>query len=154
MRFLSFPLTLLCMAGLTSMPAHAESHAAHDLPDAARHAAPTTGQRWATDVPLREGMRGVRAAVDALGHYEHGHMGPEQAVVLAEKIEGHVHDIIANCKLAPDADTALHAIIVPLMQNAGELKRAPHKLEAIPPLREAMSQYARQFDDPGVLSAE
>lgn len=153
MRFFSFPLTLLCMVGLTEMPAHAGNHASHDLPGAAKHA-PAAGQRWATDVPLREGMQGVRTAVDALGHYEHGHMGPEQAVVLAEKIESHVRGIIANCKLAPDADAALHAIIAPLMQNAAALKREPHKLEAILPMREALEQYARQFDDPGAAPAE
>jgi hypothetical protein len=154
MRFPLLPLTLLCVAGLTGMPAHAENHTSHHLPDAARHAAPTTGQGWGTDVPLREGMQDVRAAVDALGHYEHGHMGPEQAVVLAEKIESDVRDIIANCKLAPDADAALHAIIVPLMQNAGALKREPHKLEAIAPMRQALEQYARQFDDPGAVPTE
>jgi hypothetical protein len=154
MRFLLLSLTLLCVAGLVGMPAQAENDASHELHGAARHTAPTTGQRWEADVPLHEGMQGVRAAVEALGHYEHGHMGSEQAVVLAEKVEGHVRNIIANCKLTPEADAALHAIIVPLMQNAAALKREPHKLEAIPPLRESLEQYALQFDDPGKVPAE
>jgi len=148
MRFLLFPLTPLCVAGLMGEPAHAGNHASHALPDAARSTPPAAGQRWATDAPLREGMQGIRVAVDALGHYEHGHMGPDQAVLLADKIEGHVRIIVANCRLAPDADAALHAIIAPLLHNAGALKRDPVNLAAIAPMRKAVADYARQFDDP------
>lgn len=153
MRFLLLP-TLLCVAGLIGAPAHAEHHASHDLPDAARPTPPVEGQRWATDAPLREGMRGIRVAVDALGHYEHGHMGPDQAVLLADKIEGHVRDVIARCTLMPDADAALHAIIVPLLRNAGALKHDPGDLTVIAPMRKAMTDYARQFDDPAAPQAK
>lgn len=148
MQFLLFPLTLMSVAGLMSGPVHAGDHASHVLPDATQPASPAAGQRWATDAPLREGMQGIRVAVDALWHYEHGHMGPDQAVLLADKIEGHVRSIVANCRLAPDADAALHAIIVPLLHNAGALKRDPGNLAAIAPMRNAVADYARQFDDP------
>jgi hypothetical protein len=120
--------------------AHAHEHAA-----APAKAAPATAPRFAADANLRKEMQGVRAAVDALDHYEHGHMGPDQAVILATKIEGHVNAIIAKCKLPPDADAALHSIIVPLLRNAGALKKNPTDLSPIAPMREALANYDRQF---------
>ena len=122
----------------------------HDHGHASAQAAATApARRYATDAPLRAGMQGIRAAVDALDHYEQGHMGPEQAKILAGDIQGHVNDIIAKCKLPPDADAALHAIIVPLMNQAAALKQDPTKLDAIPPMRQALADYAARFDDPG-----
>ncbi|HEY5780416.1 MAG TPA: DnrO protein [Lysobacter sp.] len=154
MRLLLLSMTLLCAAGLMGEPAHAGHRASHDLLDAAARSAPAAGQRWATDAPLREGMQGIRIAVDALDHYEHGHMGPDQAVLLADKIEGHVRDMVAHCALAPDADAALHAIIAPLLQGAGALKRDPGNLTVIAPMRKAVADYARQFDDPAARQAK
>ncbi|MDR7099016.1 hypothetical protein J2X04_001363 [Lysobacter niabensis] len=147
MRNLLLPLALLCAA----FPAFAHDDHARDATTAA--APEAAAPRWATDAPLRAGMRGIRVAVDALGHYEHGHMGPEQATVLANEIEGHVQSIITNCKLAPEADAALHAIIVPLLQNARALKADPTKLQVIPPMREALADYARRFEDPEFANA-
>ena len=106
---------------------------------------PPATARFASDATLRREMQGIRAAVEGLGHYEHGHMGPEQAAILAGTIEGHVRTIIANCKLPPDADAALHEIIMPLMQNAGALKQKPEDLSAIAPMRSALARYDRQF---------
>lgn len=117
-------------------------------------AASAPARRYATDAPLREGMQGIRAAVDALDHYQHGHMGPEQAKILAGNIQDHVNDIIAKCQLPPDADAALHAIIVPLMNQAAALKQDPTKLDAIPPMRQALADYAARFDDPGFAPAD
>ena len=105
-------------------------------------------QRFVPDATLRREMQGIHASVEALAHYEHGHMGAAQAVTLATAIEEHVNTIIANCKLPPDADAALHAIIVPLLQNASALKQKPEDLSAIAPMRSALEQYERQFRDP------
>jgi hypothetical protein len=145
---LLLPAALACAA-----PAIAQDHDHHAAPPAATTAPATPAQRWATDAPLRAGMAGIRTAVEALGHYEMGHMGPEQAAEQAAGIQAHVRDIIANCKLAPDADAALHLIIAPLMQHAAALQADPAKLEAIAPMREALAAYARQFDDPQFADA-
>lgn len=139
-------LSAVLLAGLAvACPRAYAQHHDHHAP-AAVPAAPV--QRHATDATLRQEMRGVRAAVEGLGHYEHGHMAPELATRLAGQVEEHVRTIIANCKLAPDADAALHAIIVPLMQNAAALKKHPQDTAAIAPMRDALAEYARQFDDP------
>jgi hypothetical protein len=123
---------------------HEHEHAAEPK---SSQSGPATA-RFASDATLRREMQGIRTAVEALGHYEHGHMGPEQAEILASTIEGHVRTIIANCKLPPDADAALHGIIVPLMQNAQALKQKPVDLSPIAPMRSALERYDRQFQDP------
>jgi hypothetical protein len=137
------PVAVFLAASLVgpSCAAIANEHA-HGVAPASRA---RTAQQFAADANLRKEMQGVRAAVEALSHYEHGHLGPEQAVILAGTIEGHVNAIIAKCKLPSDADAALHAIIVPLMQGAGALKRNPRDLSPISPMRVAMEDYDRVF---------
>ena len=143
---------LLCVAVSSQAGVQAHAHAKPGYVPASA-APPAASQRHATDAPLREGMQGIRAAVDALGHYEHGHMGPEQAAILAGQIQDHVSDIIANCRLKPEADAALHAIIVPLTTHAAALKADPSNLDQIPPMRQALGDYAARFDDPDFAQA-
>lgn len=126
----------------------AQAHTAHDhaAPQAATPA-PATIQRWATDAPLRKGMAEIRRAVDALRHFEHNHMGPDQALTLATRVEDQVGYLVANCKLEPQADAALHAIIARLLQGAAALKANPRDTAAIATMRQALQDYPRQFDD-------
>lgn len=126
----------------TSTP---DVHASGEL---AAPAKPVPASGWVTDAPLREGMGRIRLSVDAIGHYEQGHMGAEQAVEMAGNVEQDVNFLIANCKLDPDADAALHGIIAKLLKGAHALKANPADLAAIAPMREAMAEYARSFDDP------
>ena len=144
----SFP-SLLLVAALSAVAGTALARQ-HEHATAPAKAAPAAAaaQRYATDAILREEMKGIRNAVEALGHYEMGHMGETQAVEFATEIEGRVRTIVANCKLAPDADAALHAIIVPLAREAGALRQDPKQLAPIAGMREALAAYDRQFQDP------
>ena len=142
------PIALLLATGLACavapVAAQQHEHAPATTPAKPQPAA----QRFATDATLRQEMKGIRSAVEALAHYEMGHMGSAQAADFATAIEGHVRTIIAECKLPPDADAALHAIIVPLMQNAGALKQKPGDVSVVAPMRSALESYDRQFFDP------
>lgn len=143
-----FPTTvcLVLAAVFAGTPGHAQDHAGHHPPAAAdTHA--DSARRFAADATLAENMRGIRVAVEALDHYQHGHMGPEQAVILATKIRGHANEIIAKCKLPADADAALHAILVPLMSSAAALEREPTRTGVIAPMQEALAQYERRFSE-------
>lgn len=122
--------------------AHA-THTPHPVPTEAK---PRGG--WTTDAPLRAGMAGIRRSVEALDHYRHGHMGPDQALVVVGNIEKDVAGIVANCKLDPAADAALHAIIARLIRSAAALRARPADLAAIEPMGEALAEYGRSFDDP------
>lgn len=133
---------LAAALGLSAPLAFAQDHAHHAAP-VAQTAAPA--QRYATDAPLRENMAGIRDAVAALEHAEHGHLDAGQVGALADKVNGHVRTIVAECKLPPDADAALHAIIVPLVQQANALKAAPQDLSPVAGMREALDAYNAQF---------
>ncbi|HSM12305.1 MAG TPA: DnrO protein [Lysobacter sp.] len=137
---------LLLFSAMTSPLAHAQDGHEHHAPATASQEVPA--QRYATDAPLRKGMAQIRIAVDALGHYERGHMGAQQAVTFATTIQEQIAYLVANCKLEPQADAALHGIIAKLGAGAQALKNDPADLAAIPPMREALADYRRTFDDP------
>lgn len=104
-------------------------------------------QRYTTDAPLRAHMDGIRIAVAALEHGERGHLDAAQVRVLAEGIQAHVRGIVAECRLPPDADAALHGIIAPLAANAERLKSDPQDTGAIMPMRAALEVYEASFDE-------
>jgi len=130
-----------------AVPVAAQSHAHRGMGAAT---APAPAQRWKTDAALREGMGRIRAAVDGLGHYEHGHIGAEQALKLAASIEHDIGFIVSHCKLEPRADAALHPILGALMHGALALNANPADFATIQPMRDALQDYARTFDDPSV----
>lgn len=105
-----------------------------------------SGQRWASDAPLRKGMGEIRAAVEALEHHEHGHLNAEQALAAVAIVERSIGDIVANCKLEPDADAALHGILARLARGTSALKADPSDVGAVAPMREAVQDYARTFE--------
>lgn len=105
-------------------------------------------QRWAADAPLREGMTRVRAALEELRHYEMGHMTPAMARERAVAIEDAVAGMFAHCKLAADADAALHGTLLPLLTAAQRLDKDPRDLSAIAAMRHAVAAYPQRFDDP------
>jgi hypothetical protein len=150
---LTFLPLLATLALALAATASAQEHAhGHDAASAAATTAPA--QRWETDGSLREGMGRIRAAVDALQHYEHGHIGPQQAIQLADGIQRDVAFVVKNCTLEPGADAALHPILGALAQGAQALKTKPTELAAIAPMRNALQDYTRQFDDPGLSAQE
>lgn len=132
-------------AALHAAPPAAEHHD-HAMHAGAPVQAPAT--RWTTDAPLREGMGRVRIALAELRHHEMGHMTEGQARERAVTIEDAIRSMFANCRLAPEPDAALHAILVPLLAAAQRLDRDPADKAAVAAMREAVAPYAQQFDDP------
>lgn len=156
---LGLAIALALAAGpALAAPALQDSHAGHaqhhgtapaqHAHDTAATQAPPTGQRWATDAPLQDGMGRIRQAVTALEHLQMGHVDPAQAPVFADQIQSAVNDMIANCKLAPDADAALHGLLVKFITGAGAVRTGPVTLEELKPMQDALAQYPTQFDDP------
>jgi hypothetical protein len=135
------------------------AHAAAPAPDVpAAHAhdsahAPglhlNQGRKWATDVALREGMTNIRALVAPAVH---GTMGKAEYAALASRVEMEVGNIVANCKLAPEADAVLHVVISEVTGGADTMAgRSP----GTPPSKgllqvaAAVNDYGRYFDHPG-----
>ena len=150
MKALITVVALPLLLAAVSAPAIAQDH--HHPATTATQA--VSAQRWDTDAPLRAGMAQIREAVDALGHYELGHMGQESAVALATRIQQQIAYVVANCKLEPQADADLHVIIAELAASAQALKANPAGTSAIPPMRHALQRYSVQFNDPASPSAD
>src|SRR5690606_5838293 len=143
MRIVSSFLLAAAM-GLTAPLALAQDHAHHTAADA-QVTAPA--ERYATDAPLRKGMADIRMAVTALDHHEHGHMNEQQALATVGIIERAIGDIIVNCKLEPEADHALHGVLAKLGKGIAGLKADPNDMGALAPMREAVADYAKLFDE-------
>ncbi|TWI12509.1 DnrO protein [Aerolutibacter ruishenii] len=143
-------------AAAAQPPADAHAHhgqdkaAAHDHhgQESAAAPVPPVGQRWATDAPLQDGMGRIRQAVTMLEHMEMGHVDPKQVPAFADQIQSAVNDMIANCKLEPDADAALHGLLVKFIAGADAVRTGPVTLDTLKPMQDALAQYPTQFDDP------
>ena len=138
----------LCLTAMAQSPT-AQEHAGHVKPAAA---APLPAQRWKADANLQEGMRRIRQAVTELHGHELGQMDRAGALARVASIRDAGAFIFTHCKLAPDADAALHGILVPLLGAAQRLGDDPQAIAAVATMRNAMAAYPRYFDDPGWLA--
>ncbi len=131
-------------------PPPTDAHAAHGetLPLPSAPAKP-----WATDAPLREGMTGIAAAVaQARAAKDAGGFGAEQAKTLAATVDERFKFMLANCKLEPEADVALHALLAQFVASSRELEADPAAAVPMAHLQELLALYPRYFDHPGWLA--
>lgn len=102
---------------------------------------------WPGDRALREGMRRMQRAVEALGHAEHHHLDAGQTIAAAQQVQAAAEYMIANCKLAPEPDAALHGLLATLLTGAAAIKADPATTAPVAEMREAMALYPRLFQD-------
>lgn len=134
---------------------HASQRHAHDhdhdhgLPDA--HAMPPVPEGgWQTDEPLRLGMTRIRSAVEPViqGHLEN-RLTAADATALTIAINTQFAYMAEHCQLAPDADAALHLVVVHLLQASGDLERDPDAHDPIVTIIHALETYAASFQHDG-----
>ena len=143
-------MSTLALAGaLLAAPAMAQSAAHHDHAAHAAHDAQVKApaQRWATDAPLRAGMRNLREATETLNHYEMGHLDDTQRDNAVEKIDAAIKDMFANCKLKPEADAALHGLLAKFIAGANAARAGTFGKAELVPMQDALTQYPQLFDD-------
>ena len=139
-------------AGTHDEHARATSHDAH-----AAHGAPPVlpeGQRWATDEPLRAAMTRIREAVERSAP-AHGarQLQAAGAGALATAVEQDIAYMVANCRLEPEPDAALHALIGRMANAAAMLKEDPLSDAGLPELVAVLHEYQATFDHPGWTAA-
>lgn len=134
---------------LAQAPAHDHGH------DAAAPAklALDHGKKWATDAPLRDGMTKIRALVEPKIDAAHaGRITQAQYKQIASGVEAQVASIVANCKLAPEADAMLHLVVADLVHGADVMAGKEPKakpLQGFGVTVAALNNYGRYFDHPG-----
>lgn len=143
----------LLFAG-AAMAADVPSHS-HAPASVVAAAAPTA--RFATDPALHDGMEVIRAAlVGRSGAIHAGSLGPRGYRTLAGSVERDVASIVANCKLAPDADHALHGILGEIGAGMAAMRGEASESPADGAMRvgRALNAYAERFDDPAFRRVE
>lgn len=111
------------------------------------------GRKWATDASLRTGMAHIRDLVEPqLAAAHAGKLTPEQYKALANQIETEVGAIVANCKLAPQADAMLHVVITDIGDGTDTMKGQNTKRRpalGLVKVTQAINQYGRHFEHRG-----
>lgn len=108
------------------------------------------GRKWATDAELRKGMSGIRAEMVRSGKAIHsGRLAAAEYEALAARVEAEIAQIVANCKLTPDADEQLHLVLTHLGEGVESMKRGEHRDEGAEAVVAALNDYGRYFDHPG-----
>jgi hypothetical protein len=139
-----------------SPASHHESAEGHHHHDHATHAtlseqiAPPTGTRWETDAPLRSGMTAIAAAVaPVLSAQGAGTLKSTDVQHLRQVLNDEFATMAAQCQLSPEADAALHIVVVQLMEAAAQLEHNPTATPAARQLVAALEAYETAFDHPG-----
>lgn len=149
-----FPGALVGLAILVGSSVHAaqsEEHA-HGHEGGQQELQLDGGKKWATDAPLRQGMSGIRDAVQAAHPAIHARKqdGPGY-LKLAGEIDAQVAYMIANCKHSSGADATLHVLLVEIIGGAEQMKQADlaRAREGAVRVIQALDQYPRYFDHRG-----
>lgn len=94
-------------------------------------------------------MTRIRAAVEtSTASYRQGTLQAEDARALAARIESDIAYMVANCKLEPEPDAALHVLIARMMNAATALKADPMSEAGLPQVVSALTEYGTTFDHP------
>jgi hypothetical protein len=126
-------LAILRLAGIATglislvAPVYADQHT-HD----AHSAAPALeqGRKWATDEVLRRGMDGIRQAILANREaIEKEHLGVQDYQRLAAAVNKDAADIVKNCKLSKEVDSAFHSIVLADLMQSTELMQVSPKAQ-------------------------
>lgn len=147
-------LTLLGMGlavsmSFASLPAMAEDHDHHDLEGIELQL--NAGQKWETDAPLRQAMRGISEATgSSLDAIHNNQLDAEGYQALADEVNKQVAYMVENCELEPAADEQLHIVIYRMMDSAQIMEKSSdmqEKRNGAVQLIGALDSYADYFSD-------
>lgn len=116
------------------------------------------GKQWETDGPLRQAMGNIRQVMAGALHDIHeNRLSAKGYGKLAKKVEAEVGNIVANCKLGPQADEQLHIVVAELLGGAeemsGKVKGGKRQNGAVKVIG-ALEKYSNYFDDSGFKPIE
>lgn len=130
----------------TDADGHGHDHAMH----AKAHVEPPLppdGERWQADAALTRGMQELRAVAQSLQELPQ-EADPAAVAALGERVEHSVHRMFAECRLAPEPDAALHALLAEVIGARQQLaagESEPGAAQAT--LARVLEQYDQRFVD-------
>jgi hypothetical protein len=147
------PICILLAALLSAPQASMAAAAPHDH----HAAAPQTmtlnaGKKWATDLPLQQGMNAIRSAASAILLQAHAGMASTADYDrFAGEVTTQVDYIVQHCKLEPRADAQLHIVIGAIMAGVAmaEGKQVDASRSAgVVRVAQALNTYGTYFNHP------
>ena len=156
--FVSLRLTIAAVAltvACVGLPVFAQTHTTESADHSHHHAdavAPDAAAGpFLTDAPLRAGMTRVAESVEVLAGISaaSGQDSVDEARVLGStaEIQSAIQFIFSECRLAPDADAALHTLLADLLRATAALNEAPSDLQPVAAMQNVLKRYAEQFHD-------
>jgi hypothetical protein len=149
------PKAVLLVTGACALTTACKDKAAHEHAhaQAGSHAAEgltlNKGKKWPTDAPLRAGMTTIRNELQtAMKPIHENTYSADQYSALAGKIEAQIGSIVANCKLAPEADAQLHVVLSQITAGTDLMKKSGSGLAGATKTFQGLESYAQYFDHP------
>ncbi len=140
---------MLCTASTIVVGAEESDRHEHHDASLMEIAGPEEG-RWETDASLRRGMNRIRTAVnDRLDAFNEDRLTAEEATVFAQKIDESVNYMVANCKLDPEPDAALHVLLAVILSGKHKMLSDPMHADGMPRIIDALDRYPRLFEHSG-----
>ena len=132
----------------SGLAATEHAHETHDA--AAVEMTLNNGQKWPTDEALRRGMSGIRSALaSSLPRIHERRFTPQEFSNLADRVQAHVDDVVANCKLPEDADLQLHVALEHILEGIGAMNAKADQEKGAVAVLQALNAYGEHFDHPG-----
>lgn len=108
------------------------------------------GKKWPTDEALRKGMGDIRTAVsEALGPIHANKFSRGAFNKLAERVQGQIDYVTANCKLPEDADHQLHVVLEQILDGVAAMKADKGRTDGALKIAQALDLYGSHFNHAG-----
>jgi len=148
------PISLAAILLLGAGPAAAGEAKAHG--DHHHHEAGSAtlklndGRKWATDAVLRKHMEAFQATLaEKIPAIHEGKLDAAGYADLAGKLEEHLHAIMGECRLAPEADAQFHVLLVEFFAGIQAMKGDGDRMKGAVQIVRGLGTYETFFEHPG-----
>ena len=108
------------------------------------------GKKWPTDEALRKGMVDMRTAIsEALGPIHANKFSRGAFEKLAERMQGQIDYVTANCKLPEEADHQLHVVLEQILDGVAAMKADKGHADGALKIAQALDLYGSHFNHAG-----
>ena len=105
-------------------------------------------KKFIADEALKERMNSILSAMQKLNKTGSASEQKKKVVTTGGRVESVVQDIFKSCKLAPDADAAIHPILAEILEGAHLLKNGIEK-DGHERIHKALLKYGDNFEHSG-----
>ncbi len=105
-------------------------------------------KKFIADEALKERMNSILSEMQKLNKTGSASEKNKKVVTTGGRVESVVQDIFKSCKLAPDADAAVHPILAEILEGANLLKKGDEK-NGHERIHKALLKYGDNFEHSG-----